>query len=160
MENSLPFANPVLNLFQRLPVEEKVRSLSLSLFPFRTVSIYQSLYESAPASASAEAGGITYVAVTSDKGLCGGVNTAAARKKAKVLKPRSKWVPKPSELLKSAPCPCSRFSEFSPLLESQVAKQVRLGLAAEEAKGNAAKIMVVGGKARSRKAYGVGPVAP
>ena len=23
MENSLPFANPVLNLFQRLPVEEK-----------------------------------------------------------------------------------------------------------------------------------------
>eukprot|EP00438_Fugacium_kawagutii_P032893 Skav234335 [mRNA] locus=scaffold306:295143:297312:+ [translate_table: standard] len=62
MENGLPFATPVLNLFQRLPVEDK-------------------------------AGAITYVA---DKGLCGGVNTA-------------------------------------------VAKQVRLGLTAEEAKGNAAK---------------------
>lgn len=65
MENGLPFATPVLNLFQRLPVEEK-------------------------------AGGITYVAVTSDKGLCGGVNT-------------------------------------------QVAKQVRQGITAEEAKGNTSK---------------------
>merc|ERR1711957_247280 len=44
-----------------------------------------------------------YVAITSDKGLCGGVNT-------------------------------------------QVNKQVRLGVQDEEAKGNAAKIIVVGGK--------------
>ncbi|OLP86456.1 ATP synthase subunit gamma, mitochondrial [Symbiodinium microadriaticum] len=82
MESSLPFAKPVLNLFQRLPVEEK-------------------------------AGGVTYVAVTSDKGLCGGVNTA-------------------------------------------VAKQVRLGVTAEEAKGNVSKIMVVGGKgvAALKRLYG------
>eukprot|EP00440_Ansanella_granifera_P050734 gb/GFBE01054985.1/.p1 GENE.gb/GFBE01054985.1/~~gb/GFBE01054985.1/.p1 ORF type:complete len:243 (+),score=73.94 gb/GFBE01054985.1/:1-729(+) len=72
MENGLPFAQPVMQLFQRLPAEEK-------------------------------AGAITYVAITSDKGLCGGVNT-------------------------------------------QVAKQVRLGLADEESKGNAVKIMIVGGK--------------
>merc|ERR550537_1735053 len=63
LEGGLPFATPVMNLFQRLPTEEK-------------------------------AGAITYVAVTSDKGLCGGVNT-------------------------------------------QVAKQVRLGITEEEAKGNA-----------------------
>jgi len=82
MENGLPFATPVLKLFQRLPVEEK-------------------------------AGAITYVAVTSDKGLCGGVNTA-------------------------------------------VAKQIRLGLATEEAKGNVSKIVVVGGKgvAALKRLYG------
>jgi len=82
MENGLPFATPVLKLFQRLPVEDK-------------------------------AGAITYVAVTSDKGLCGGVNTA-------------------------------------------VAKQIRLGLAAEEAKGNVSKIVVVGGKgvAALKRLYG------
>ncbi|CAK0788378.1 unnamed protein product [Prorocentrum cordatum] len=50
-----------------------------------------------------KAGPITYLAVTSDKGLCGGVNSA-------------------------------------------VAKQVRLGLADEEAKGNAGKIFILGGK--------------
>merc|ERR1719442_153775 len=50
-----------------------------------------------------KAGPITYLAVTSDKGLCGGVNSA-------------------------------------------VAKQIRLGLQEEEAKGNAGKIMIVGGK--------------
>ncbi|CAK9015294.1 ATP synthase subunit gamma [Durusdinium trenchii] len=77
MENGLPFAIPVMNLFQRLPVEDK-------------------------------AGAITYVAVTSapgrqDKGLCGGVNTA-------------------------------------------VAKQVRQGITAEEAKGNVSKVVVIGGK--------------
>merc|ERR1711957_335114 len=72
MTNGLPFSQPVLNLLQRLPCEEK-------------------------------AGNITYVAITSDKGLCGGVNT-------------------------------------------QVNKQVRLGVQDEEAKGNAAKIIVVGGK--------------
>lgn len=82
MENGLPFALPVLNLFQRLPVEDK-------------------------------AGAITYVAVTSDKGLCGGVNTA-------------------------------------------VAKQVRMGISAEEAKGNSSKIVVVGGKgvAALKRLYG------
>merc|ERR1712151_254981 len=48
-------------------------------------------------------GPITYVAVTSDKGLCGGVNSA-------------------------------------------VAKQVRLGIQDEEAKGNNAKVMIIGGK--------------
>jgi len=48
-------------------------------------------------------GPITYLAVTSDKGLCGGVNSA-------------------------------------------VAKQVRLGLLEEEAKGNTGKITVLGGK--------------
>lgn len=82
MENGLPFALPVLNLFQRLPVEDK-------------------------------AGAITYVAVTSDKGLCGGVNTA-------------------------------------------VAKQVRMGIRAEEAKGNISKIVVVGGKgvAALKRLYG------
>lgn len=72
MENGLPFAAPVLKLFQRLPVEEK-------------------------------AGPITFVPITSDKGLCGGVNT-------------------------------------------QVAKQVKLGVAKEEASGNVAKIFPVGGK--------------
>jgi len=48
-------------------------------------------------------GALTYLAVTSDKGLCGGVNTA-------------------------------------------VGKQVRLGCAEEDAKGNATKIMIMGGK--------------
>jgi len=72
MNAGLPFATPVMNLFQRLPVEEK-------------------------------AGPVTYVAITSDKGLCGGVNT-------------------------------------------QVCKQVRFGVTDEEAKGNGAKILVVGGK--------------
>eukprot|EP00930_Biecheleria_cincta_P064170 TRINITY_DN4971_c0_g1_i7.p1 TRINITY_DN4971_c0_g1~~TRINITY_DN4971_c0_g1_i7.p1 ORF type:complete len:354 (+),score=74.59 TRINITY_DN4971_c0_g1_i7:10-1071(+) len=82
MEGGLPFATPVMNLFQRLPTEEK-------------------------------SGPITYVAVTSDKGLCGGVN-------------------------------------------SQVAKQVRSGIAEEEAKGNACKIMVIGGKGVSgmKRLYG------
>jgi len=50
-----------------------------------------------------KAGPITYFAVTSDKGLCGGVNSA-------------------------------------------VAKQVRLGVQDEEAKGNAAKVLILGGK--------------
>jgi F-type H+-transporting ATPase subunit gamma len=72
MANGMPFATPVMNLFQRLPIEEK-------------------------------AGRITHVAITSDKGLCGGVNT-------------------------------------------QVSKQVRLSCNDEEAKGNAAKIFIVGGK--------------
>jgi len=82
LEAGLPFATPVMNLFQRLPVEEK-------------------------------AGAVTYVAITSDKGLCGGVNT-------------------------------------------QVAKQVRLGVNDEEAKGNAAKVIVVGGKGVStlKRLYG------
>jgi len=82
LEGGLPFATPVLNLFQRLPTEEK-------------------------------AGAVTYVAITSDKGLCGGVNT-------------------------------------------QVAKQVRFGIADEEAKGNACKIIVVGGKGVSnmKRLYG------
>merc|ERR1740138_453715 len=82
MEAGLPFASPVMNLFQRLPVEDK-------------------------------AGGVTYVAITSDKGLCGGVNT-------------------------------------------QVAKQVRNGITNEEAKGNATKVIVVGGKGVSgmKRLYG------
>jgi len=82
LEGGLPFAAPVMNLFQRLPTEEK-------------------------------AGPITYLAITSDKGLCGGVNT-------------------------------------------QVAKQVRLGVNDEEAKGNACKIVVVGGKGVSsmKRLYG------
>jgi len=50
-----------------------------------------------------QSGPITYFAVTSDKGLCGGVNSA-------------------------------------------VAKQVRLGIQEEEAKGNATKVMILGGK--------------
>jgi F-type H+-transporting ATPase subunit gamma len=45
LETGLPFCRPVLNLFERLPREEKP-------------------------------GPITFVAVTSDKGLCGGVNSA------------------------------------------------------------------------------------
>lgn len=82
MENGLPFANPVLNLFQRLPAEDKP-------------------------------GAVTYVPITSDKGLCGGVN-------------------------------------------SQVAKQIRLGVAREEAAGNQCKILVVGGKgvANLKRLYG------
>eukprot|EP00403_Amphidinium_massartii_P008147 CAMPEP_0178421676 /NCGR_PEP_ID=MMETSP0689_2-20121128/26770_1 /TAXON_ID=160604 /ORGANISM="Amphidinium massartii, Strain CS-259" /LENGTH=296 /DNA_ID=CAMNT_0020043195 /DNA_START=170 /DNA_END=1060 /DNA_ORIENTATION=+ len=48
-------------------------------------------------------GNVTYLGVTSDKGLCGGVNSA-------------------------------------------VNKQIRLGVAEEEAKGNAAKIFMIGGK--------------
>jgi F-type H+-transporting ATPase subunit gamma len=61
----------------------------------------QNLFERLPK--EDKAGNITYVAITSDKGLCGGVNT-------------------------------------------QVAKVVRKGVNDEEAKGNAAKILVVGGK--------------
>lgn len=82
MEMGLPFSKPVMNLFERLPREEKT-------------------------------GPITYVPITSDKGLCGGVN-------------------------------------------SQVCKQVRLGIADEEAKGNAAKILIVGGKgvASLKRLYG------
>jgi len=72
LEAGLPFAQPVQNLLQRLPHEEK-------------------------------GGSITYLALTSDKGLCGGVN-------------------------------------------SFVNKQVRLGTIEEEAKGNAVKIQIVGGK--------------
>jgi len=45
LENGLPFSRPVLNLFERLPREDK-------------------------------SGPITLLAVTSDKGLCGGVNSA------------------------------------------------------------------------------------
>jgi F-type H+-transporting ATPase subunit gamma len=45
LDNGIPFAQPVLNLFERLPREEK-------------------------------AGPITFIGVTSDKGLCGGVNSA------------------------------------------------------------------------------------
>merc|ERR1719316_2383043 len=45
MELGMPFVNPVVNLFQRLPQEEKGGPLSI-------------------------------LAVTSDKGLCGGVNGA------------------------------------------------------------------------------------
>jgi len=58
-------------------------------------------------------GAMTYVAVTSDKGLCGGVNTA-------------------------------------------VAKAIRNGITEEEAKGNATKIMVLGGKgvAGMKRLYG------
>merc|ERR1719313_2233022 len=52
-------------------------------------------------------GPITYLAVTSDKGLCGGVNSA-------------------------------------------VSKLIRLGINEEEAKGNPAKIMVLGGKGVSK----------
>merc|ERR1719291_274818 len=82
MENGLPFSQPVLNLLQRLPREEK-------------------------------SGPVTYFAVTSDKGLCGGVNSA-------------------------------------------VNKQIRLGVQDEEAKGNQAKIMIVGGKgvAGLKRLYG------
>jgi len=72
MENGLPFVKPVINLFGRLPREEKT-------------------------------GVVTYLALTSDKGLCGGVN-------------------------------------------SQVAKQSRLGMLDEESKGNPTKFMCVGGK--------------
>jgi F-type H+-transporting ATPase subunit gamma len=72
MENGLPFGQPVMNLMERLPRDEKN-------------------------------GAITYVAITSDKGLCGGVNSA-------------------------------------------VSKQIRLGIGEEEAKGNACKIVIVGGK--------------
>jgi len=82
MENGLPFASPVMNLFQRLPIEEK-------------------------------SGAITHVAITSDKGLCGGVNSA-------------------------------------------VAKQVRLSTNEEEGKGNASKILVLGGNGVSalKRLYG------
>jgi F-type H+-transporting ATPase subunit gamma len=45
LDNGIPFAKPVLNLFERLPREEK-------------------------------AGPVVYVGITSDKGLCGGVNSA------------------------------------------------------------------------------------
>mmetsp|Transcript_34687 Transcript_34687/g.79463 ORF Transcript_34687/g.79463 Transcript_34687/m.79463 type:complete len:310 (-) Transcript_34687:100-1029(-) len=59
------------------------------------------------------AGPVTYLGVTSDKGLCGGVNTA-------------------------------------------VNKQIRLGVNDEEAKGNSAKVMVIGGKgvAGLKRLYG------
>jgi len=82
MEMGLPFCQPVQNLFERLPKEDK-------------------------------ASNVTYVAITSDKGLCGGVNT-------------------------------------------QVSKIVRNGVNEEEAKGNAAKIIVVGGKgvAGMKRLYG------
>jgi len=50
-----------------------------------------------------KAGSVSYLAITSDKGLCGGVNSA-------------------------------------------VSKQIRLGVLEEEAKGNSAKIIVMGGK--------------
>jgi len=73
LDSGLPFTQPVSSLFERLGREE------------------------------AKGGAMTYVAVTSDKGLCGGVNTA-------------------------------------------VAKAIKLGLLEEEAKGNATKIMVLGGK--------------
>merc|ERR1719210_1380803 len=48
MENGLPFIQPVRNLFERLPREEKP-------------------------------GPVTFLGVTSDKGLCGGVNSAVAK---------------------------------------------------------------------------------
>jgi len=60
-----------------------------------------SLFERLPA--EERSGSVTYLAVTSDKGLCGGVNSA-------------------------------------------VNKQIRLGVLDEEAKGNSAKVMIVGGK--------------
>ena len=50
MTNGLPFSRPAMNLFARLPVEK------------------------APVTASE-----TFVGLTSDKGLCGGVNSAVAR---------------------------------------------------------------------------------
>lgn len=83
MEQGLPFSSPVLELFNRLPRPEEA------------------------------AGPLTYFAVTSDKGLCGGVNSA-------------------------------------------VAKRIRLGVADEEAKGNATKILVLGGKgiASMKRLYG------
>jgi len=48
MESGLPFVQPVQELFERLPREDK-------------------------------AGPVTYLGVTSDKGLCGGVNTSVAK---------------------------------------------------------------------------------
>jgi len=48
LDTGLPFAQPVQNLFQRLPQEEKAAT-------------------------------ITYLPLTSDKGLCGGVNTFVAK---------------------------------------------------------------------------------
>lgn len=72
MENGLPFIQPVINLFDRLPRHEQT-------------------------------GPITILALTSDKGLCGGVNSA-------------------------------------------VCKQARLDIIDEEAKGNAATFLCIGGK--------------
>jgi len=73
MDNGMPFVKPVQRLLERVAHEEKA------------------------------VGSITYLAITGDKGLCGGVN-------------------------------------------SVVSKLTRLGIQEEEAKGNQAKIMVVGGK--------------
>jgi len=75
MRTAMPFVKPVLDLFGRLPREEK-------------------------------AGTMTFFSVTSDKGLCGGVNT-------------------------------------------QVAKLTRLGILAEEAKGNNAEVIMMGNKGLS-----------
>merc|ERR1719437_67383 len=72
MRIAMPFVKPVVDLFGRLPREDK-------------------------------AGTMTFYSVTSDKGLCGGVNT-------------------------------------------QVAKLTRVGIDAEEAKGNAAKVIMMGNK--------------
>jgi F-type H+-transporting ATPase subunit gamma len=72
LDNGMPFSQPVLNLFERLPRAEK-------------------------------AGPVVYIGVTSDKGLCGGVNTA-------------------------------------------VNKMTRLSIMEEEAKGNQAKYIGIGGK--------------
>jgi F-type H+-transporting ATPase subunit gamma len=82
MDVGLPFSQPILRLFERLPREEKPGSL-------------------------------TYVAVTSDKGLCGGVNSA-------------------------------------------VCKNIRRGIAEEEAKGNQTKIVIMGMKGVSilKRLYG------
>jgi len=82
MQIAMPFVQPVQDLFERLPREEK-------------------------------SGTATFVGVTSDKGLCGGVNT-------------------------------------------QVAKALRNGMLEEEAKGNVAKVMLMGakGSAALKRLYG------
>jgi len=72
MRTAMPFVQPVQQLFERLPREDKP-------------------------------GAISFLAMTSDKGLCGGIN-------------------------------------------SSVAKITRIGVVDEEAKGNTAKVMVVGNK--------------
>jgi len=83
MQMGIPFCQPVTTLFERLGRE------------------------------SNRSGPVTFLGVTSDKGLCGGVNSA-------------------------------------------VNKQIRLGVNDEEAKGNAAKICIVGGKgvAGLKRLYG------
>jgi F-type H+-transporting ATPase subunit gamma len=82
MRTAIPFVKPVIDLFGRLPREEK-------------------------------AGTMTYFSVTSDKGLCGGVNT-------------------------------------------NVAKFTRNSMLAEEAKGNACKVIMMGNKGMSalKRQYG------